>query len=104
VVLCDDLTLSVAGIFQTYDFWLSQDCFSDPEGGPIQAFSTQGNFGSVTAPTNEYCASLAGNAWCWQYQPQSWDGTPYWDSFNIWVEDAAGNKSAPIRIDLCLNC
>jgi hypothetical protein len=103
-VLCDDMAVAVAGEFITYDFWVVQSCFSDANGGQLQAYATQGHYGSVTAPTDSYCQNLAGNAWCWTYTPANWDGTPYWDAFNVWVEDTAGNMSEPLRFDLCVNC
>lgn len=94
----------VAGQFSTYNFWVSKSCFQDPEGGQLQAYSTHGTYGSVSAPTNAQCQSLAANAWCWTYTPSGWSGSPYWDAFNLWAEDSAGNGSAPLRFDLCVNC
>ena len=101
---CGDVSVAASGQFSTYNFWVMKSCFQDPEGGELQAFSTPGHYGSVSAPTNAQCQSLAGNAWCWTYTPTGWDGSPYWDAFNIWAEDAAGNASEPLRFDLCVNC
>jgi actin-like ATPase involved in cell morphogenesis len=100
VVQCSSPSPSVAGIYTYYDVWISETCFSDPDGDEVTIFANQPDFGQIGAAPG--CA--AGRR-CWKYYPYTdWDGTPYWATFTLYAQDSHGATSTLLPYYLCLNC
>ena len=96
------MSYSVAGVFLYYKVWISQSCFSDPDGDAFTIYAGQPSVGSLGAAPTSDCE--VGQT-CWRvYPPGGWDGTPYSTTFSIWATDTHGASSPSLSYTLCVNC